>query len=190
MATAVATKQVQIIARYHIKKNGYVCYRVLSSNGKDQYCTTLNAQGKATGCSCPCTSPKGCYHMNQLQVIEQQRRGITPSAAPAQVTEPVAQPTQNRFATLFIINNARQQQRKQAATEAANQKRAKDAARKAREELAALEAKLEQQAAQQAVAREQALAEQYAREKAEHEAAIQAAMSNIESRLARAGFMR
>ena len=164
MATIVATKQVHIIARYHIKKNGYVCYRVLSSNGKDQYCTTLNAQGKATGCTCPCRSPKGCYHMTQLQVIEQQRRGVTPPAAPAQT---------------------REQQ-----TEAANQKRAQAAARKAREELAQLEAQLEQQLNREltrtgiyAIGVEPEIEQQLAQ-------AAMPLVSDIEQRMARAGFMR
>ncbi len=64
-------KQVQIIARVQIKRNGIVVYKVRSSNGKDEYQTTF-FDGKATGCSCPATKP--CYHMTQLQERENERK--------------------------------------------------------------------------------------------------------------------
>ncbi|GCE18956.1 hypothetical protein [Dictyobacter kobayashii] len=74
MASKVV-KQVQIIARYTHKCNtvptGLVSYKVRSSNGKNEYCTTL-LHGQAIGCSCPARKP--CYHMTQLETIEQARR--------------------------------------------------------------------------------------------------------------------
>src|SRR5260221_8042194 len=71
MTTKIKTqKQVQIIARITIKKNGIVVYKVRSSNGKDIYQTTF-LNGKATGCTCPATKP--CYHMTQLQAREDGR---------------------------------------------------------------------------------------------------------------------
>lgn len=69
MATT-ATKAVQIIARYQIKRNGHVVYLVRSSNGKDQYTTTI-INGHATGCTCPARKP--CYHMKQLEAREAER---------------------------------------------------------------------------------------------------------------------
>ncbi len=64
-------KQVQVLARYEIKRNGHVVYTVRSSSGQDTYTTTL-VNGKATGCSCP--SYKPCYHMTQLEEKEASRR--------------------------------------------------------------------------------------------------------------------
>ena len=64
-------KQVQVLARYEIKRNGHVVYTVRSSNGQDTYTTTL-VNGKATGCSCP--SYKPCYHMTQLEEKEASRQ--------------------------------------------------------------------------------------------------------------------
>ncbi len=63
-------KSVTIIARYFIKRNGHVVYRVRSSNGVDTYCTTI-INGQATGCTCPAVKP--CYHMTQLEKIECER---------------------------------------------------------------------------------------------------------------------
>ncbi len=68
--TPLNTKQVQVIARYEIKRNSHVVYLVRSSNGKDEYHTTL-VNGRATGCSCPATKP--CYHMRQLEQREAER---------------------------------------------------------------------------------------------------------------------
>ncbi len=64
-------KQVQVLARYEIRRNGHVVYTVRSSNGQDTYTTTL-VNGKATGCSC--ASRKPCYHMAQLEEKEASRR--------------------------------------------------------------------------------------------------------------------
>jgi hypothetical protein len=69
-------KQVTIIARYahktNGKLNGTVTYLVRASNGVDTYCTTL-IDGQASGCSCPSTSKKGCYHKHQLEAKEAAR---------------------------------------------------------------------------------------------------------------------
>jgi len=65
-------KQVQVIARYQLKRNGHVVYTVRSSSGQDTYTTTL-VNGKATGCSCPCQSGH-CYHKPQLEAIEARRQ--------------------------------------------------------------------------------------------------------------------
>jgi len=65
-------KDVLVIARYVVKATGYVVYRVRSSNGVDEYCTTLDASGKATGCTCPSIKP--CYHMTGCEALEAQRR--------------------------------------------------------------------------------------------------------------------
>lgn len=66
-------KQVTIIARYahktNGKLNGTVTYLVRSSDGKSEYCTTI-VEGKASGCSCPSRSKKGCYHKHQLEAKE------------------------------------------------------------------------------------------------------------------------
>ncbi len=64
-------KQVQVLARYEIKRNGHVVYTVRSSSGQDTYTTTL-VNGKATGCSC--ASRLHCYHMTQLEAIEASRQ--------------------------------------------------------------------------------------------------------------------
>ncbi len=69
--TATSKKQVQVLTRYEIKRNGHVVYTVRSSNGQDTYTTTL-VNGKATGCSC--ASRKPCYHMAQLEAKEASRR--------------------------------------------------------------------------------------------------------------------
>lgn len=74
-AVQKVVKEVQIIARYTHKCNGVetglVSYKVRSSNSVDTYCTTL-LNGIAVGCNCKAYKP--CYHMTQLQVIEQARR--------------------------------------------------------------------------------------------------------------------
>ena len=78
MASKKSEKKVIISARYALKRNGKltgtVCYRVLSSNGKDHYCCTL-INGRAVGCDCPARKP--CYHMKQLEAIEAARTTIT-----------------------------------------------------------------------------------------------------------------
>ena len=71
-------KQVQIIARVQIKRNGIVVYKVRSSNGADIYETTFY-NGKACSCSCP--SKKPCYHMVQLQEREDARKQQEEQAA-------------------------------------------------------------------------------------------------------------
>jgi hypothetical protein len=72
-------KQVVVLARYTHKTdgkpNGTVSYLVRSSDGKSTYCTTI-VNAKASGCSCPSRSPKGCYHKHQLEAQEQQRQEI------------------------------------------------------------------------------------------------------------------
>ena len=69
-------KTVHIVARYFIKRNGAVVYLVRSSNGTDQYTTTI-VNGHATGCTCPAVKP--CYHMTQLEHREAERQ---PAAQP------------------------------------------------------------------------------------------------------------
>lgn len=69
MATTT-TKTVKVEARITFKAAhlaGCVVYVVRSSNGKDQYRTTLR-NGRATGCTCPARKP--CYHMFQLEEYE------------------------------------------------------------------------------------------------------------------------
>jgi hypothetical protein len=63
-------QQVQVVARYEVKRNGHVVYAVRSSNGKDTYCTTV-IEGHATGCTCP--SRKPCYHMAGCEALESRR---------------------------------------------------------------------------------------------------------------------
>jgi len=68
---AKATKKVQLIARYALKRNAaIVVYTVRSSDGSEIYQTTLY-EGKATGCSCKATSQ--CYHKTQIEMIESKR---------------------------------------------------------------------------------------------------------------------
>lgn len=78
MTLTSTAKQVQIIARYALKRagklTGIVVYAVRSSNGKDTYRTTL-VNGKATGCTCPARSV--CYHMRDLEAKEAARPTIT-----------------------------------------------------------------------------------------------------------------
>ena len=72
MKTQTATKVVQVIARITYKRNPKaVTYLVRSSNGIDQYQTTIY-NGKAVSCSCPATKP--CYHMKQLETREASRQ--------------------------------------------------------------------------------------------------------------------
>lgn len=78
MTSKKVQKQVIVIARFAHKCNGVetglVSFKVRSSNGKNQYCTTL-LNGKAIGCSCKSGKyRKNCYHMTQLEVIEGVRR--------------------------------------------------------------------------------------------------------------------
>jgi hypothetical protein len=79
MATTKTAKQVQVIATYYHKKEGkltgVVTYLVRASNGVDTYCTTL-IDGKASGCSCPSRSKKGCYHKDQLEQKAQERKEV------------------------------------------------------------------------------------------------------------------
>lgn len=77
MAATKTQKQVQVIARYQLKKNGHVVYSVKSSNGQDTYTTTL-VNGKAAGCDC--ASRKPCYHMTQLEQREQGRKDAARAA--------------------------------------------------------------------------------------------------------------
>ena len=78
MAKGKQAKQVQVIARYALKREGkltgVIVYAVRSSNGKGSYRTTL-VNGKATGCTCPARKP--CCHMTQLEAIEAARPTIT-----------------------------------------------------------------------------------------------------------------
>jgi hypothetical protein len=78
-----AAKQVQVIARYQLKRNGHVVYLLRSSNGVDTYTTTL-INGRASGCSCPATKP--CYHMRQLETREAERQRDAVAQAAAQTT--------------------------------------------------------------------------------------------------------
>lgn len=69
---AKTQKQVQIIARYFLKKSGIVCYAVRSSNGADIYRTCV-ANGRVS-CTCPGFEKfHKCYHSAQVLVLEQQR---------------------------------------------------------------------------------------------------------------------
>ena len=86
LKTQSPAKEVKVIARAQFKANGYVVYRVLSSNGRDVYDTTLK-NGKALGCSCPATKP--CYHMTQLEAREQARASEVLAALAAPQREPV-----------------------------------------------------------------------------------------------------
>jgi hypothetical protein len=77
-----AIKEVTVLARVEFKCDSRkVVYKVLSSNEKDTYITTL-FNGKACSCTCPATKP--CYHMVQLEAREAAR-----NAAPA---APIAAP--------------------------------------------------------------------------------------------------
>lgn len=93
MASKKVQKQVQVIARFAHKCNGVetglVSFKVRSSNGKNQYCTTL-LNGKAIGCNCK--SRKPCYHMTQLEVIEGERRAEAAHEAFIAAANIVAQP--------------------------------------------------------------------------------------------------
>ena len=103
-----AAKQVKIIARIAYKRNPKaVKYIVRSSNGVDQYETTIY-NGKATGCTCPATKP--CYHMNQLEAKEQQRSEATQAVAQAEqiVADAQADVRAARFAELFAKYDYRQ----------------------------------------------------------------------------------
>lgn len=71
MLKVITPKQVKIIARYEIHRNGHVVYQVRSTSGQDIYNVTL-VNDKATGCSCPAYKP--CYHMTQLEAREAARR--------------------------------------------------------------------------------------------------------------------
>ncbi len=71
MAASKTPKQVQVLAKYTHKTdgkpNGRISYLVRSSDGKSEYCTTLQ-DGHAVGCSCPSKRP--CYHEKQLEQKE------------------------------------------------------------------------------------------------------------------------
>ena len=76
---AKTQKQVQIIARYFLKKSGIVCYAVRSSNGTDTYRTCV-ANGRAS-CTCPgFEKAHRCYHSTQILALEQSRsKALTPA---------------------------------------------------------------------------------------------------------------
>jgi hypothetical protein len=66
-----STKQVQVIARIAFKSDARkVVYLVRASNGVDQYQVSLFA-GQVSGCSCVAHKP--CYHMKQVQKLEDNR---------------------------------------------------------------------------------------------------------------------
>ncbi len=82
-------KQVQIIARYFVKKTSFVVYAVRSSDGTSVYYTTLDTRGHATGCTCPARKP--CKHMHQMEAREQARREAAAPVAEVIETTPVAE---------------------------------------------------------------------------------------------------
>ena len=71
MAATKTQKEVQVIARIEIKKNGIVVYQVRSSNGTDIYQVTV-VRDHVNNCTCPARKP--CYHMVQLQEREDERK--------------------------------------------------------------------------------------------------------------------
>lgn len=71
MATRIVKelKYEQILSRVQINEE-YVVYTVLSSNGKDEYHTTL-VSGIATGCDCPAgQNSRSCYHLSGCEKHE------------------------------------------------------------------------------------------------------------------------
>ncbi len=70
-STKKTVKQVTVVARIQFKADARkVVYLVRSSRAEDIYHTYL-FDGKATSCECP--SKKPCYHMAQVEAIEEAR---------------------------------------------------------------------------------------------------------------------
>lgn len=70
-------KELTVIARYELKRNGHVCYSYRpSKKGEQPYCTTVIA-GHATGCTCPARTTfkkrVPCKHMTHAESLEQAR---------------------------------------------------------------------------------------------------------------------
>ena len=78
--TAKQVKQVQIIARYVIKRTGAVVSLVRSSKGDATYCTTI-INDKATGCTCDSRRP--CKHMKACEIVEANRVAAQPACVVA-----------------------------------------------------------------------------------------------------------
>lgn len=97
-------KQVQVIARYQLKRNGHVVYLLRSSNGQDTYTTTL-INGRATGCSCPST--KGCYHRTGCEALEAKRRVQAQAEAVAQAAQAAALASDERHREHMPLNGNR-----------------------------------------------------------------------------------
>jgi hypothetical protein len=77
-------KELTIIARYTLKRNGHVCYSYRPSKKDEQpYCTTVIA-GHATGCTCPARTTfkkrVPCKHMTHAESLEQARQIAQSSA--------------------------------------------------------------------------------------------------------------
>jgi len=66
-ATAKTPKTVSVIAVYKFTKVARICFEVLSSDEITRYHTCFSNDAQHGVCNCPATSPKGCYHINQLR---------------------------------------------------------------------------------------------------------------------------
>jgi hypothetical protein len=89
MASKKTVKEVTFIARVELKcDHRKVVYLVRSSNGVDQYETTM-FDGKAVGCSCK--SRKPCYHMKGAEAREAARQASVVAPAQVEKAEKVAQ---------------------------------------------------------------------------------------------------
>jgi hypothetical protein len=70
-------KELTVIARYTLNRNGHICYSYRPSKKDEQpYCTTV-INGKATGCTCPARANfkkhVACKHMAHAEAVEAQR---------------------------------------------------------------------------------------------------------------------
>lgn len=77
---AQTVRRVQVIARYQLKEyTDIVCYRILASNGYNEYRTCYSA-GRV---SCDCKGFQGyghCYHADEVKRREKGRRDAARAA--------------------------------------------------------------------------------------------------------------
>jgi hypothetical protein len=83
--TTKATKIVKIIATFRFNLIARICFKVASSAGDTTYHTCFNGSAEHASCTCPATSPRGCYHINQLRPVAQAYFESRKPAAPVVV---------------------------------------------------------------------------------------------------------
>ena len=90
----IVQKIVTVLAVYKFRNVARICFEVLSSNGTDRYHTCFQGDGRES-CTCPSTSKKGCYHLEQLrpraQAYFESQRARQPTEAERDEAERLSQ---------------------------------------------------------------------------------------------------